>query len=176
MSDILIRPAQPDDAPALATLGARTFLDTFVGEFAIPYPADDLEAHMRKAFSVAAFAELLADPACRTWIAKDASGAPVGYGAVGPNSLPHPEAMPGETELYRLYVDRSRFGSGLGARLMDVALAHLDPAGTARVWLGVWSGNHRAQAFYARYGFRKVGDYKYPVGRWLDDEFIFRRG
>ena len=42
--------------------------------------------------------------------------------------------------------------------------------------IGVWSGNLKAQKLYAAYGFEKAGDYQYPVGRWLDDEFILRRG
>jgi RimJ/RimL family protein N-acetyltransferase len=44
------------------------------------------------------------------------------------------------------------------------------------VWLGVWSGNDRAQAVYARRGFRKVGEYGFPVGDWTDHEYILRKG
>ncbi|MDY6925211.1 MAG: GNAT family N-acetyltransferase, partial [Pseudomonadota bacterium] len=36
--------------------------------------------------------------------------------------------------------------------------------------------NAKAQAMYAARGFEKVGEYQYPVGDWLDDEFILRRG
>ena len=39
-----------------------------------------------------------------------------------------------------------------------------------------WSGNRKAQKLYEAYGFEKAGEYQYPVGRWLDDEFILRRG
>ena len=42
-------------------------------------------------------------------------------------------------------------------------------------WLGVWSGNLRAQRFYRRYGFEKAGEYNYPVGKVVDREFIFHR-
>ena len=31
--------------------------------------------------------------------------------------------------------------------------------------IGVWSGNDKAQRLYAAYGFEKVGEYDYPVGR-----------
>lgn len=44
------------------------------------------------------------------------------------------------------------------------------------LWVGVWSGNLKAQKLYAAHGFEKAGEYQYPVGRWLDDEFILRRG
>ena len=33
----------------------------------------------------------------------------------------------------------------------------------------------KAQKLYAAYGFTKAGEYKYPIGSWLDDEFILRR-
>ena len=44
------------------------------------------------------------------------------------------------------------------------------------LWIGVWSGNAKAQKLYGAYGFEKAGEYKYPVGSWYDDEFILRRG
>ena len=43
------------------------------------------------------------------------------------------------------------------------------------IWLGVWSGNDKAQAFYAKRGFAKVGEYRFRVGETLDHEFIMRR-
>ncbi len=46
---------------------------------------------------------------------------------------------------------------------------------SARPWLVVFSENHRAQRFYARYGFAKVGEYDYPVGEWTDREFVMRK-
>ena len=37
---------------------------------------------------------------------------------------------------------------------------------------------HKPQGLSDRiaYGFVKAGEYRYPVGDWLDDEFILRRG
>jgi ribosomal protein S18 acetylase RimI-like enzyme len=51
----------------------------------------------------------------------------------------------------------------------------MDGFGGAGQWLGVWSGNLKAQRLYAAYGFERVGGYAFPVGRWRDDEFIMRR-
>ena len=44
------------------------------------------------------------------------------------------------------------------------------------LWIGVWSGNDKAQRLYAAYGFEKAGEYDYPIGAWRDHEFILRRG
>ena len=54
---------------------------------------------------------------------------------------------------------------------------HLMEANTGGpLWIGVWSGNEKAQRLYAAYGFEKAGEYEYPVGAWRDHEFILRRG
>ena len=174
MTAASLRPAGPDDAETLSALGWETFLDTFVHGFAIPYPPADLDAFFAASYAPACFAALLADDARRAWIA-ERGGAAVGFATAGPCTLPHPDVRPGDGELHRLYVRRAEQGGGLAGRLMDEAMRWLERDGAGPVWLGVWSGNLRAQRFYARYGFERVGEYDYPVGRTLDHEFILRR-
>lgn len=176
MSEPAIRRARPEDAEALAALGERTFRATFVEEFQIPYPTADLEAYLARKYAPESFARWIAADDSAVWVAEPPGRGLVGYAAAGPCKLPHADVKPGEKELHYLYLDKAMYGSGLGVRLMDVAMAWLDPHGDARTWLGVWSGNVRAQRFYARYGFEKVGEYDYPVGTWVDREFIMRRG
>ena len=43
------------------------------------------------------------------------------------------------------------------------------------MWIGVWSENHGARRFYARHGFKKVGEYGFHVGDTIDQEYILRR-
>lgn len=170
-----IRPADTDDVAALSRLKLETFRETF-GEdgFRIPYPPADLALFEAQAYSPEAVARELADPAFATWIAEQ-DGAMLGYAKVGPCHLPHPEADPAHGELYQLYLKNSAQGLGLGRQLLDNALSHLAVARPGPVWLGVWSGNLKAQAVYARRGFVKVGDYRFAVGNWFDEEFIFRK-
>ena len=59
--------------------------------------------------------------------------------------------------------------------LLETALAWMEANTRGALWIGVWSGNLRAQALYAAYGFEKAGEYQYAVGDWRDDEFILRR-
>lgn len=172
----LIRLARPDDRAALSRLKLETFRETFVEEFAIPYPPDDLAVFEEQAYGEATIAAELANPELTVWVAEDAdTGALVGYAKVGPCHLPHPEARPEHGELYQLYVRRSAQGTGLGARLLTTALDHLAATRPGPLWLGVWSGNHRAQAVYGKRGFHMVGEYRFPVGAWLDVDYIFRR-
>jgi len=171
----IIRTPAPGDADALAALKLETFRESFVeGGFAIPYPADDLAAFESANYSPAKVAAEIADSGRATWIA-ESGGRLLGYAQVGPCKLPHPEASPEQGELYQLYVRSEAQGMGIGKRLLAVALEHLGVTRPGPVWLGVWSGNEKAQALYRANGFRKVGEYRFPVGSWEDEEFIFRR-
>jgi GNAT superfamily N-acetyltransferase len=175
MTDVVIRPAAPADAPALAVLGRQTFIDTFVDGFAIPYPAGDLEPFLDANFSADAIGAKLQEPGAAWWVA-ERGGELLAFANTGPNTLPHPDARPSHTELRRLYVAKDAQGLGLGTKLLAVALAWMDANGDGAQWIGVWSGNLKAQKLYAAYGFEKAGEYQYPVGAWRDDEFILRRG
>ncbi len=175
MQPVAVRPATPADAHLLSRIGWETFLATFVEGFAMPYSADDL-AHFRAAsYAPEQFTALLESPAGAGWIA-ERGGEPVGFATIGGATLPHPDIRSGQGELKRLYVRGAEQGGGLARRLMDTALARLERDAPGPVWLGVWSGNLRAQRFYARYGFERAGEYVYEVGAARDHEFILRRG
>lgn len=177
MTEPVIRPAVDADAPALAALGRQTFIDTFVATdgFAIPYPADDLETYLNASFSADAIREKLNEPGAAWWVAEAADGSLLAFANTGPNTLPHPEARPGHAELRRLYVAKAAQGLGLGTKLLAVALDWMEAHTDGPLWIGVWSGNLKAQKLYEAYGFEKAGEYRFPVGAWLDDEFILRR-
>lgn len=175
MTDATIRPARPDDAAALGVLGRQTFIDTFVTGFAIPYPEADLAAFLDSSFAEATIAAKLAEPGAAWWVA-EREGALLAFANAGPNTLPHPEAQSSHMELRRLYVGRGAQGLGLGTRLLEVSLDWMEANTDGPLWIGVWSGNEKAQKLYTAHGFGKAGEYQYPVGKWLDDEFILRRG
>jgi diamine N-acetyltransferase len=174
MDGWILRRAGAADAARLAELGLATFRETFVEEFAIPYPVEDLQAFTAASYAPSVFAGKLADPAQATWIVERGDEA-LAYANAGPCTLPHPEVAAGELELSRLYVRRAAQGAGVGRRLLDTALAWMAAQHAGAQWIGVWSGNLKAQRLYAGYGFRKAGEYEFPVGRWRDREFILRR-
>lgn len=169
-----LRLAVPSDATALAALKQLTFHETFVEGFAIPYPSADLARFVEAHHSVAAVAGELHDAERTTWVVEDGDTL-LGYAQVGPCKLPHPDVLPGAGELYQLYVRPQLHGHGIGRRLLHIALERLAATRPGPAWLGVWSGNHRAQRFYQAAGFAKVGEYDFPVGNWLDREHVYRR-
>ena len=173
---VQIRLARPDDAAALAALKLVTFRQTFLEEgFGIPYPPADLAEFEAGSYADAAVAAEIADPARRNWVVEGEGGRLVGYAQVGPCKLPHPQASPDHGELYQLYVLREAQGLKLGKQLLELAMDHLAATRPGPIWLGVWSGNEKAQQVYLAKGFARVGDYRFRVGSWYDEEYIFRK-
>jgi ribosomal protein S18 acetylase RimI-like enzyme len=172
----VIRRAESKDLAELSRLKLETFRETFVTDgFRIPYPPADLAEFEQRVYAIEAVAAELANPDYALWVVEN-DGVLIGYAKIGPCHLPHPDVRPNDGELYQLYVRREAQGDRIGLRLMQTALDHLAKTRPGPVWLGVWSGNHKAQRFYARLGFEHVGNYLFPVGEWRDEEFIFRRG
>lgn len=165
-----LRRATPDDAATLSSLAARTFTETF-GHL---YTPEDLAAFVAEAYAVERQHVILSHPDYAVWFL-ESDGEPVGHAAAGPCGLPHPEARREHGEIKRLYLLRPFQGGGHGTRLMQAAMDWLLREGPRPLWVGVWSGNHGAQRFYARHGFGKVGEYVFPVGAARDLEFILRR-
>jgi ribosomal protein S18 acetylase RimI-like enzyme len=168
-SAITIRRAEPADAEALATLGSETFSETF-GHL---YPPEDLAEFLDAAHPPSFYAGVAADTAYGLWLAERDRRA-IGYALAGPCLIRHAEVTPACGELQRLYVRAEAQGSGLGVRMLEQALGWLERPGR-RLWIGVWSGNVGAQRLYGRYGFAKVGEYEFRVGKSRDREFILAR-
>ena len=170
MPDAVIRRATPADAQALSDIAKATFSETF-GHL---YPAEDLEPFLDDVYAPQRIRAELADPAKAAWLV-EVDGVAVGHAFAGPCDLPHDEVTPTCGELKRLYLLKAHQGGGVGPRLFDTALDWLQAGGARRLWVGVWSENGGAQRLYERHGFKKVGEYEFPVGRVRDREFILSR-
>ena len=170
MTDATLRRAHAVDAPALAEIGARTFVETF-GHL---YAAEDLAEFLATAYSLEKTRADLANPAAAAWLV-EANGQVIGHAQCGSCDLPHPDVTAQCRELKRFYLVRTAQSGGIGGRLFRVCLDWMLEDGPRDLWIGVWSENHGALRFYGRQGFDKVGEYGFQVGTTTDHEFILRR-
>lgn len=168
---VAIRRATANDASLLAALGAATFTETF-GHL---YPPEDLQTFLVGSHSVDAWNRTLADSERAVWVAALADATPIGFIVVGACKLPIENREPNAGEIQQLYVLARHHNLRLGSRLMDLGLDWLAEQGRTPLYIGVWSENFGAQRFYGRYGFVKVGEYGFPVGKTVDREFILKR-
>lgn len=168
---IEIRACTPSDAEALAAVGQATFLETYAGIV----DGADILSHGLKVHAARSYMALLDDPAVDLFLAEAAPGrAPVGFAMLCPPDLPV-EAIPGDLELRRIYVLHRFHGEGLGPRLMEAVIDRAAARGSGRLLLGAYGENHRAIAFYRRFGFRQVGTRKFRVGANDYDDVVLAR-
>lgn len=169
MSEPLLRPLRAADIPALARLGR----ESFIAKFGMLYSPEDLATFLDSTHSEAAVAAEFAAPD-KLYCVAEQDGELVGYGKLG-LACGWPEHARGShaIELKQLYTAPELAGRGLGTALMAWVLAEAREHGADEIQLSVWSENHGAQRFYARYGFEKVADITFRVGEQLDEEFLF---
>ena len=166
-----LRPATPADAPALSRLAT----DSFVAAFGHLYRAEDLAAFLEEYRSVERYRADLANPAKRVQLA-EIDGKPAAYCLIvfGHQFDERPEPRP-ERPVFisQLYCAPDMTGHGLGAALIEWAIAEARGSGADALQLSVFSENFGAQRFYRRYGFEHVADIDFWVGDHRDDEFLY---
>ncbi|TCM17032.1 ribosomal protein S18 acetylase RimI-like enzyme [Novosphingobium sp. PhB165] len=162
-----IRQAGPDDADALALVGAATFLEAFAGAV----DGAGIIEHCRVAHSAETYRAYFAKGA-KAWLAEVKPGdAPVGYAMICAPELE--QAEEGDIELKRIYL-LSRFqGSLMSGTLMRTVVEAAE--GHKRLLLGVKDDNLRALAFYAKHGFEQIGTRRFDVGGKTYDDLVLAR-
>jgi len=181
---LTLRAATPADAPALALVGAATFLEAYTWML----PGPDILAFCAHHQTPAAYAKYLAQPTTRITLALTGAEVPVGFTLVCAPELPSIETLPGDLELKRIYLF-SRFRSsatpvlddsgkpipGLrgGQALLNAAIADARALGAHRLLLGTNAGNQRAIAFYRRNGFVEIGTRTFVVGNQRCCDLLF---
>jgi GNAT superfamily N-acetyltransferase len=168
--DLIIRRGTVVDAALLSELGARTFAETFAAD----NTPEDLAAYTTASFNVAQQTAELEDPASIFLIA-EINGTAAGYARLRAGEPEKCIEGANPIELVRLYVSRDWLGKGFGGELMRACLDAARQAGHETIWLGVWEGNPRAQAFYRKWNFRAVGEHIFPLGLDLQRDLLMER-
>jgi molybdopterin-guanine dinucleotide biosynthesis protein A len=159
----------------LAELGGRLFHDAFAADNRV----EDTREYLAEHFTPAALARLLADPSCQVLVLEQ-GGMGLGWALLIAGTRAPPWAGSGEpvrrpagseVEIRRFYVDARLQGTDASVLLLRECLDRASALGAGSVWLAVWERNARAQAFYAKHGFRRVGAQPFQFGSdtQLDD-------
>lgn len=160
---VSIRVADSGDAAVLADLGRRTFQETFAAD----NTPEDMAAYMAEAFTVGRIAAEIGEPGA-VYLVAEASRTVIGFARLAPEPPHVCVTGPTPVRLVKLYVSADAIGSGVGAALMRASVEWARAAGHRTLWLGVWERNHRARAFYERWGFAPVGTETFRLG--TDDQ------
>lgn len=167
---VRIRRATVADAVDVATIGARTFHETFAAD----NRPDDMAAHLAASFGVPQQTEELLSADYVTLLAY-AGATLVAFAQVRRKTPPACIEGPAPVELHRFYVDRQWHGLGVAATLMAASVDAIHALGGRTAWLSVWERNPRARAFYAKCGFRQTGTAEFWVGPDCQTDHILER-
>ena len=166
---LTIRPATVEDAEEIAGVHVRAWQVGYRGLLADDY-LDGLQAKDR----MRRYTFGLTGPDHPATSVAIAEGALCGMVTTG---LCRDEDAPESGEVYALYVDPARWGSGVGRLLIAEARASLRSQGLldARLWM--LAGNERGHRFYSADGWHMDGQRRQAEvwGVWVDEVLFHRR-
>lgn len=170
-----IRQAQPEEGELLVQLGRETFYDTFVGTCS----DEDMDLFLRESFAPAKVDRELRQEGSYFYLVLGENEESLGYARLfadraGAATL-GPDYAQGAIELVRFYLKRKAFGSGAAQQLMQHCLGEAKRLGFVRIYLGVWEKNYRAQRFYEKCGFAKIGEKIFMVGTDAQTDWYYGR-
>lgn len=175
MTDLHVRVATADELDELADVAARTF------PLACPpsVAAADVATFIEATLSRARFAEYLTDPG-RIVLTARSSGRILGYAMLIRGVPDDPDVQSCVTvrpavELSKIYVLPDGHGAGVSAALFAEALERARAEDAKCMWLGVNQQNQRAQRFYAKNGFTRVGTKSFQLGSHVEHDYVMMR-
>jgi diamine N-acetyltransferase len=165
---ITYRTPSAADIPALAALGAETFMDTF-GHL---YSTADSGDFIQRVHSIQGVTADMQQLETAYHVAENESGL-IAYCKIGKLGLPVTPSG-AALELKQLYVREKYTGTGVAHHLMAWALTTCRARFIEEIYLSVYQDNPRALTFYQKFGFAQFAEYKFMVGTQADPEFIYK--
>jgi len=140
LRDMLLRPAEPDDAIAVARVHVRSWQAAY--RTLLP---DDYLDQLRLEDRAQKYNFSSLDPLLPQTIVAVEAGVIHGFATTAPAREPD---MPGCGELCALYIDPDQWSRGIGVALVAAARSRLFDLGFRHAVLWVLVGNVRAERFY----------------------------
>lgn len=166
--------ARVDEAEAIAQVARDTFPMACPPELG----AASMRAYMDANLSEARFDEHLGHPDRDVIVAEEGDGL-VGYALVffDLQGLPEPEfnvTVDPCGLVSKCYVRPEHHGGGVAARLLEAALERGRERGCGGMWLNVNYANFRAQRFYEKHGWERVGYVDFVVGEQVFHDPVYQ--
>ena len=183
------------DAGAIARIGAATFALSFGHSM----PGEHMQAYLDECYTPSAILKDMANKQNHFFVARLTSALAAENGKVvgfiqmklGTTEPCIPPNVP-MCELHRIYVSADHHGGGAGQLMMERGLkwardqlldsnqldqaVDVDREGVKQrktgVWLGVWEENVKAQRFYQRWRFERVGEHDFVMGETTQTDLV----
>jgi len=149
-SDMLLRPALPADALAVARVHVRSWQAAYRGLMPGEY-LDQLKPEDR----AARYDFATRDPEKPQTMLAIEGDQILGFVTTGPSRIAE---LLDHGEMYALYLDPEHWGRGIGVSLVEAGRARLKKIGFLKACLWVLEGNVRAERFYVKDGWAPDGE------------------
>ena len=159
MTQLIIRKCKKEEWKTLIDLGIKTFAQTYQAK----NTKENFEKYITSAFSTEQIQRELANSKCHFYFAffnEELAGYIKLNEPGAQTDLNHANSM----ELERIYVEASFKGQGIGKALIKKSEEKARERNLPKIWLGVWTKNPEAIAFYNKMGFQEVGTHVFTVG------------
>lgn len=154
---MVIRKAGREEAGLVAALSRQTFFDTFSPS----NKKEDMDLFLREQFKQADLEKEVLEEKGLFYLIEDESGI-LGYTRIGRNI--ETDRLSDRIEITRFYMVKEAIGKGVAQQLMRFCLQTAREAGYKKAFLSVWKENHRAVAFYRKFGFEVIGETDFLLG------------
>lgn len=167
---LTIRFATVEDAKLIADLSRKTFYETF----GYLNTKANMDKFMNEQFTRDKLVQEVGAPENIFLLIFD-DDTPVGYA-----KLRHGKSYPAfegkdSVEIARIYVINSYIGAGVGKELIRKCIFLARDMKKEIIWLGVWEKNHRAIAFYNKWGFEKFGEHPFVLGDDVQTDWLMKK-
>ncbi len=169
VTPVLLRPANKNDAAAIAAISRKTFYDTFASQNTLA----DMDQFLNVEFTTE---RLIAEVGAEgnefllAFIADELVGYARLRDAANPPELGDSPAI----ELARIYSLEKAIGKGVGKALMQKCIELARDKGRKLLWLGVWEHNRRAIDFYTKWGFEKFSEHDFILGSDVQRDWLMK--
>lgn len=160
-----IRKATESDAGLIASISRSTFYDTFAPD----NTKEDMDIFLQEQFTMPKLEAEVLEGKGQFYLIEEHNNV-LGYVRLGRTATF--DHTSGSIEIVRFYMTKEAIGTGAAAILMDFCLDVAREHKFKTAELSVWKENHRAIAFYKKFGFEIVGETEFLLGKDLQFDHV----